>query len=158
MAQEGLLFDELSDFKKDLMRKAKAKFPDEVEGFLKDEAKKVNKIAKKIAKKEVGTSKGKKKDWEEAKSYHKRFKVGKPYKYSVDLCCRAFNSAPHAHLIEYGHVKTTKKGRELQALARKDVSWTNGKFIYKDAEFEFIPQYLNDVEMFLVKTLGDYLK
>ena len=35
MSQDGFLFDELSDFKKDLMRDIKENFPKETEKFIK---------------------------------------------------------------------------------------------------------------------------
>ena len=158
MSQEGFLFDELSEFKQNLLRDIKENYPKETEKFIKKEATKVAKVARKIAKREVGTSKGKKKNWVEAKSYHKKFKVGKTYKYSDDLCCRAYNSSPHAHLIEYGHVNvprgkaraTTKAGREQQ---KNDMSrgtgFTMGKLIFKQAELEFLSEFFDDAEKFL---------
>jgi|GEM_PF-869034 len=157
--QEGFLFSELSEFKQHLMQDIKENFPKETEKFIKQEASKCLKVAKKIARKEVGTSKGKKKNWIESKSYHKGFKVGKPYKYANDLCCRAYNKSPHAHLIEYGHVNvprsskraTTRAGRAEQASMKRGTGFTMGKFIFKDAEIEFINDFLNDAEMFMYK-------
>ena len=77
MSQDGFLFDQLSEFKQKLMRQVLRELPIETKKFIKDESRKCTKIAKKIAKKEVGTSKGKKKDWSLNESYHKNFKVGK---------------------------------------------------------------------------------
>ena len=62
MSQEGFLFDELSEFKQNLLRDIKENYPKETEKFIKKEATKVAKVARKIAKREVGTSKGKKKN------------------------------------------------------------------------------------------------
>ena len=157
MSQDGFLFGELSEFKQDLMRSIKNDFPKETENFIKNEASKCLQVAKKVAKKEVGTSKGKKKNWIESKSYHKGFKVGKPYKYSNDLCCRAYNKSPHAHLIENGHVNvprsskraTTRAGRAEQAKQQRGTGFTMGKFVFKLAELEFVNQYLTDAEMFM---------
>lgn len=155
--QEGFLFGELSEFKQSLMQEIKNNFPKETEKFIKDEAKKCLKVARKIAKREVGTSKGTKKNWQESKSYHKGFKVGKTYKYSNDLCCRAYNKSPHAHLIEYGHVNvprgnkraTTRQGRAEQSQMQRGVGFTMGKLVFKQAEIEFISDYLNDAEAFM---------
>jgi len=157
MAQEGFLFGELSDFKQSLMQDIKQNFPKETEKFIKDEAKKCLKVARKVAKREVGTSKGTKKNWIESKSYHKGFKVGKTYKYSDDLCCRAYNKSPHAHLIEYGHVNvprsskraTTRAGRAEQATQNRGTGFTMGKLVFKLAELEFLTQYLDDAEAFM---------
>lgn len=157
MSQEGFLFEKLSEFKQNLMREIKESFPKETEKFIKTEAQKCLKVARKVARKEVGTSKGKKKDWIDKKSYHKGFKVGKPYKYANDLCCRAYNKAPHAHLIEYGHVNvprsskraTTRAGRAEQATQQRGTGFTMGKLVFKIAELEFITQFLNDAEAFM---------
>ena len=157
MAETGFLFGQLSDFKQNLMKEIRDEFPKETEKFIKTEANKLSKVAKKIAKKEVGTSKGKKKNWIESKSYHKKFKVGKPYKYSSDLCCRAYNSSPHAHLIEYGHVivprgksrATTRAGREEQAKSNRGSGFVMGKLVFTLAELEFVTEFLNDSESFL---------
>lgn len=157
MTQEGFLFDELSEFKQNLLRDIKDVFPKETQKFLKTEASKCTKVARKIARRKVGTSKGKKKNWIDSKSYHKKFKVGKIYDYSGDMCCRAYNSSPHAHLIEYGHVNvprgskraTTRKGREEQSKQSRGVSFTEGHLIFKVAEMEFMTDFLNDTESFL---------
>lgn len=157
MTQEGFLFDELPEFKQHLLEDIKKRFPEETKKFIKSEAGACLKIAKKIAKKEVGTSKGAKKDWTESKSYHKGFKVGKTYNYSNDLCCRAYNKAPHAHLIEYGHVNvprsskraTTRAGRAEQAKQKRGTGFTMGKYVFKMAEIEFETQFFEDVEKFI---------
>jgi len=157
--QEGFLFDELSEFKQNLMQSIKKEFPEETKKFLKQEASKALKVAKKVAKKEVGTSKGKKKNWIESKSYHKGFKVGKIYEYSNDICCRAYNKAPHAHLIEWGHVNvprsskraTTRAGRAEQAKQQRGTGFTQGKLVFKIAELEFTNEYLDDAEKFMYK-------
>lgn len=166
MSQDGFLFGELSEFKQDLMREIKETFPKETEKFIKTEAGKCVKVARKVAKKEVGTSKGIKKDWVETKSYHKGFKVGKIYKYGNDLCCRAYNKSPHAHLIEYGHVNvprsskraTTRAGRAEQATQNRGTGFTMGKFVFKLAEMEFLSEYLDDAEKFMYQYFDDTTK
>jgi len=152
MSQDGFLFDELSDFKKDILRNIAKVYPEEAKDFIKTEAKKVLKITKKIARKQVGTSKGKKKKWVETKSYHKRFKVGKPYKYAEnDLCVRAFNSSRHGHMIEYGHIQTDHDKNPTG-------HFVLGNFIFKQAEIEFLTQYLNDCEEFMGKFVENTVK
>ena len=155
---DGFLFDQLTDFKKDLMREIQQKFPEDTKVFLKGEAKKLLQLARKNAKKEVGTSKGKKKDWVASKSYHRSWKVGKVYKYSgSDLCCRVYNKARHSHLVEYGHANvprgtkraTTVKGRQQQLKSRKVTSVTDGTFVLTFTEPEFKSQWLSDAEQFM---------
>lgn len=151
MSQDGFLFDELTEFKKDLMREIKNVFPKETAKFIKTETGKVLKVAKDIAKRDVGTSKGTKKNWNESKSYHKGFKVGKIYNYGNDVCCRAYNKSPHAHLIENGHVNVPRgsksSGRKKQKTSGS--SFTAGKFVFKKAEMAFSNEYIKDAEEFL---------
>lgn len=134
--QDGFLFDELSEFKKDLFRSINEKYSDETKKFIKKEAKKVAIKAKDIANKQVKKKTG---------LYHKSFKSGKVYKYGEsDTCCRAFNSAPHAHLIEYGHVQKGKTN-----------SFVPGKMIFKQAEIESTTEFLDDCEKFLTQFVDD---
>lgn len=166
--QEGFLFDELSDYLQNFLRDMMKKFPEEAEAFLKTESQKCLNVARKVAKKEVGTSKGKKKDWIDKKSYHKGFKVGKPYKYSSDMCRRVYNKSPHAHLIEYGHMNvprsskraTTRAGREQQKRERAQGknTFTLGKFVFKTAEMEFSEQFYLDADKFMHEHFNENLK
>lgn len=165
--ENGFLFNQLSEFKQDIMRSIKDKFPDSTTEFIKEEAKKIKKVAQKVAKKEVGTSKGKKKNWDEKKSYHKKFKVGKPYKYAEnDYCIRAYNASPHGHLVEYGHINvprgekraTTRAGREEQNASRTGSGFTLGKYVFKIAETQFLTEYLNDCEAFMTKFVENTVK
>ena len=141
----GFLFDELSEFKQDLMKDVQEKFPKEYEKFLKDEAKTIKKTAQKIAKKEVKkgdlhTRYNKKKQKEISTNYHKNFKIGKKYNYDGNVCIRVFNSARHAHLIENGHVLYSHG---------KPVGFVLGKMVFKITEYENKTQFLNDAEKFL---------
>lgn len=158
----GFLFDELSDLKKNIVRDIKNKFPDDAKKFIKQEAQKAKKLAQTIGKKRVGTAKGLKKNWSAEKSYHKRWKSGRPYKYSEsDLCCRVYNSAPHGHLIELGHVNiprgtkraTTVKGRLEQKKNQKGTGYTLGKLVVAETEVEFKSQWLDDAEKFIYEHL-----
>lgn len=158
---EGFLFDELSEAKQDLLRSISKVYPKESDKFLKDEAKKLLKVSKKVGKQEVGTSKGKKKNWDANKSYHKKFKVGKKYDYNGDDCIRVYNSAPHAHLIEFGHRNiprgqkraTTREGRKNDT--RKATGFTMGKLVFDIAQLEFEPDFKNDCEQFMIKYVDD---
>ena len=141
----GFLFDELSEFKQNLIKEVQEKFPKEYEKFLKDEAKTIKKTAQKIAKKEVKkgdlhTRYNKKKQKEISTTYHKNFKSGKKYTYDGNVCIRVFNSARHAHLIENGHVLYSHG---------KPVGFVLGKMVFKITEYESKTQFLNDAEKFL---------
>ena len=60
MSQEGFLFDELSEFKQNLMRDVQKNFPKETEKFIKQEAGKLVKVARKLQKKKLELQRGKK--------------------------------------------------------------------------------------------------
>ena len=164
MFDEGFLFDELSQAKRDILRSISKAYPKESDKFLKDEAKKLLKVTKKVAKKEVGTSKGKKKDWEASKSYHRKFKVGKKYKYDTDDCIRVYNSAPHAHLIEYGHRQiarglkraTTREDRKNDS--RPVGGFVLGKYVFDFAQLEFTEPFKDDCEAFMYQFVDDTVK
>ena len=164
MFDEGFLFDELSEAKQDILRSISKAYPKESDKFLKDEAKKLLKVTKKVAKKEVGTSKGKKKNWDANKSYHKKFKVGKKYKYDTDDCIRVYNSSPHAHLIEYGHRQiprgqkraTTREGRKNDT--RQATGFVLGKYVFDYAQLDFTPEFKNDCEEFMYQYVDDTIR
>lgn len=160
----GFLFNELSEAKQNLMRAAKEKFPEETKEFLKEQAKKLRQKARKIGKRDVGTSKNKKKNWISQKSYHQKFKIGKIYIYGEsDKCIRVYNSASHGHLVEYGHVNiprgtkraTTRKGRIEQLKNRKGTGITLGRYVFTLAEIEHTTQFLEDANMFLYQFVDD---
>lgn len=142
LASDGFFYDELSDYRKQLLHETADLFPDKTENFLKDCAKEASKIQKRIARSDVGTSKGKKKKWTAAESYHKRFKVGKIYLYEGARAIRAYNSARHAHLIEDGHF--AKNGK-----------FVPGRHVMKSAVNEFRPKFHSELEKFLFNFFSD---
>lgn len=131
---DGFFFEELSEFKQDLLREASEVFTKETETFLKKEGRKLSNIQKNIAKQDVGTT-GKNGD----KSYHKRFKVSKIYGNQGDKFLKALNSSPHAHLIEYGHKSTNGK-------------FVPGRYVMKSSENQFKHEFEKDCDEFL----GEY--
>lgn len=161
MSQEGLIFSDLSDFKQDLLKDIATNYPKAIKKFIKQEARKCSKVAKKIAKREVGTNKGKKKDWVDTKSYHKRFDSSSVFNFSSgEYGCKAFNNARHAKIIEYGHVNVPR-GEGKKNHSKKDRrsgkggqghGFVAGKFIFKKAELEFKSQFEKDTEDFI----GEY--
>lgn len=145
MAETGFLFNELSEFKQDLMRDIQAFFPKETDEFLKEEAKGLKKVVQKVANSNV--KKGEthfrtdKNGRKKSTNYHKNFKIGKKYVRGDSRCLRVFNSARQAHLIEYGHANYNKHGEPN--------GFTLGKYVFKEAELEFESQFKDDAEKFL---------
>lgn len=135
--QDGFYFDELSEFRQDLLKEVNRVFPEETNKFLKDEARTLSKIQKQIARQDVGTT-----DKNGDKSYHQKFKVGKIYLYGDEKAIRAYNSSPHAHLIEYGHKTVNNK-------------FVSGRYVLKASENEFKNDFFKDTEEFLFKFVDD---
>lgn len=159
--QDGFIYDELSDFRKDLLNQINNLYPKASKNFIWAEGRKLQKLQKKIAKQDVGTT-GKNGD----KSYHKKFECTKPTKNGDDLYVKAQNTAPHAHLIEYGHMNvprsekpaTTREGRKRQQaerIAKGTYTYTQGKYVMKKSEMQFPKTYEEDCEKFLYKYFDD---
>lgn len=116
-------------------------FPKETEKFMKQEARDLRKRMLAYAKTKVKKVTG---------NYFKGFKPGKKvYKWSdADYNVRVYNSAPHAHLIEYGH-RAMFWGRSS--------GWVPGKHIMENAMQQFAPEFENHIENdladFIVKEL-----
>lgn len=158
MSQDGFLFGELSEFKQNLLHDIKTDYPKAIEKFIKQEARKCSRVAKKIAKRDVGTAKGKKKDWVDTKSYHKRFDSSSVFKFSTgEYGCKAFNNARHAKIIENGHInvprgegkKNHDKKKRRSGKGGQGHGFVPGKFIFKKAELEYAPQFEKNAENFV---------
>ena len=85
----------LTEYQKDLLEVAQKQLPKDVDRILRNAARKGARMALQRANSEVGKVNN---------IYHKRFKAGKPFDgHGGERVIRVLNSAPHAHLIEYGH-------------------------------------------------------
>ncbi len=144
MSSDGFDFHELTNFEQDLIKLANDVMPRESKSFLRKEGTKLKRCTLNIAKAKVKKKTG---------AYYKSIKKGKVYKYNDSLAVRCYasnakdsdKSAPHAHLIEYGHRLVTKDGREI--------GWVDGKYVFQDAEQEFQSQYFTDCEDFIDEVL-----
>lgn len=161
---ECVEFTSLTQFKKELLDAVNKKYPKETKKFIKNQARKCSKLAKKIAKQEIGTNKGKRKDWVDTKSYHKRFDSSSVYeKGTGEICCKAFNNARHAKLIEFGHLNVPRgegknKSPRRSGKSGTSVGFTQGKFIMKKAEMQYINTFQSEAEEFLYTFLGNMVK
>lgn len=99
--------DELLDFYKKVTETAEL-FPERVKKALKTAAKSTLKTVKQTAAAKVKSGRDRVKTKNNGKkvklNYHARFKVGRVFKKGSDSCIRVYNSAPHGHLLENGHV------------------------------------------------------
>ena len=159
MGETGFFYDELTDFQKDMMDLALKGFPKETDKFLRQEGRKLTALQKRIARQDVGTTKGIKKGWKKATSYMAGFRTSKIFIRDDIKKVSAHNKAPHAHLVEYGHMQiprsekraTTKEGRKAQYKKRKaakDTKYTHGKYVITASYNEFKHQFASDCEKF----------
>lgn len=74
-------------------------------------------------------------------NYIKSIKRGKVYDFKGALAVRAYSTAPHAHLIEYGHIKKDRTGKEH--------GFTRGKHIFTTASKEFEDEFYSDTKKFI---------
>ena len=126
----------LTEYQKDLLQVAQKELPKEVDRILRNSARKGARMALQRANSEVGKVNG---------IYHKKFKAGKVFDgYDGERVVRVLNSAPHAHLVEYGHDqvlnppkddgrKGVKPGR---GIGRK-VGEVKGRFTLQEAMQQF---------------------
>lgn len=95
--------DELVELSEEMLDMVTTRWPKENKRFIRKEARSALKIAKETARSRLKNLR----PASVKSSYMSGMKVGKPYYYledPTDLSIRAYNSSPHGHLIEHGHV------------------------------------------------------
>ncbi|APH15045.1 bacteriophage HK97-gp10, tail-component family protein [Clostridium sporogenes] len=124
---------QLDKFGKDLLNTAKKDFPKKSKAFLRKEARKLNKKNKAtFVSKGIG---------EETGNLKKGFKAGKLYKYKgKELAIRAYNSSPHAHLLNDGWMHKARNG---------DEKFIPGFHFIEESAQSFNSEYYTDIDEFL---------
>ncbi len=123
---------DLEYLEKELIRMAK-NYPRETQKFLRQQGSKLKTVITKRAKSTIKKKTG---------NYLKGIKRGKPYKYKEnEYTIRVYNSKPHAHLIEKGHIIRSKDGKEH--------GFKKGYGIFEKAEIEFREKFIVAADKFL---------
>nr|DAS40378.1 MAG TPA: putative tail component [Caudoviricetes sp.] len=123
----------LNEFTKEMLDICSKEYPKQVKRML-------QKSGNKLRRKVVGKAKGMVKT--KTGNYIKGFKRGRVYKYGGDEdAVRVYNSAPHAHLIEYGHRMVTKSGKE--------VGFVKGYHVLDGIKGEFSEEFSKDIDEML---------
>lgn len=123
----------LDQLSKDLLKLAgDIKNGKETKSFLKKEGIKLKNKTISVAKSRVKKKTG---------NYIKGIKSGKVYEYQGAYACRTYSTAPHAHLIEYGHaiIDRNGKGHDCQ----------RGYNVFETAKKNFEDEFESDTENFL---------
>lgn len=124
---------QLDKFSKQLLNTAKKEYPKKTKAFLRKEVKKLNKSNKQtFNSKGIGEYRG---------NLKKGFRTGKLYKYQgKELAIRAYNSSPHAHLLNDGWMHKAKDGSE---------KFIPGFDFIGDSAKAFNSEYYTDIDEFL---------
>lgn len=145
----GDIFDirELTKYKENLVKLANDTMPQESKKFIKKEANKLNSKNKSVYKsKGIG---------EETGNLIKGFKAGKAYKFDGAWSARAFNSSPHAHLIDKGYMwkphKKVAKGQKVKQTGEE--RFIPGFHFMEDAAKAFEGTYYEDINDFIDQVL-----
>ena len=123
----------LDQLSKDLLKLANGiKDGKETKKFLKKEGIKIKNNTISTAKSRVKKKTG---------NYIKGIKSGKVYEYQGAYACRTYSTAPHAHLIEYGHNVVDRVGGKHE--------FKDGYSVFLSAKKDFEKEFESDTEKFL---------
>lgn len=155
MSRNGFEFTELLAME-GCFENIEKQFPKESRAFLRKQGTELNRQTKKIAKQRVGRNgKGPDRDKPASKRYINGFKRGKVYKHegSNSFAVRVYNSRPHAHLLEYGHVQLTHEKTPPKTGER----FVKGFHVLRDSASAFEPKFNADVEEFFDNLMDEGL-
>lgn len=146
----GMDSHELSDLVRNMYRTAEQHYPDRAKDFLKDQAnagrRKLRAKTKAVTKKKSG-------------NLLKGIRRTGVQKYGDDLQIRVYNKAPHAHLIEHGHViwvPTRTPSGDIGA--KKTNNKVAGRHPGADTTKELKENFSTGVEKFVDKLLKEGLE
>lgn len=132
MSTEGMDTRELDELVKNMFRTAQDVYPDEAKSFLKKEGNKGRRLlrakTKAVTKKKTG-------------NLLKGIRRTGVQKHDGDFQIRVYNKAPHAHLIEHGHV--------LWVNGTKTEKFVPGKHPAADTTKQLKREFPRDVEGFV---------
>ena len=137
MSTEGMDTRELDELVKNMFRTAQDVYPDEAKSFLKKEGNKGRRLlrakTKAVTKKKTG-------------NLLKGIRRTGVQKHGGDFQIRVYNKAPHAHLIEHGHV--------LWVNGTKTEKFVPGKHPAADTTKQLKREFPRDVEGFVDEMLS----
>lgn len=114
----GFDLKELDKLNRDLLRLAGTTYPEEAKRFLQEQANaarvRLRKNTQAVTTKRTG-------------NLLKGVNKGRAHTYAGSWQVRVYNKAPHAHLIEHGHVMANSKGEPILNASGQE-RWVNGRF------------------------------
>lgn len=139
MTRSGFDAGDLTDLYASLTRLANEQYPREAKSFLRSQG---NKARTRLRNKTKSVTK--KKTGNLLKGIDKR----QPKLYQGSFQIRVYNKAPHAHLIEHGHVMADKFGNPILNEFGQEM-WVNGRFPAAQTTNELKAIWPGEVEKFI---------
>lgn len=143
MSTSGFDASDLSDLENQLLRLAAKQYPKEAKSFLRTQGNKaktrLRNRTKSVTKKKTG-------------NLLRGIDKSAPKLYEGSFQIRVYNKAPHAHLIEHGHVMTDKFGNPILNAMGQEM-WVNGRFPAAQTTNELKAILPGEVEQFIDELL-----
>lgn len=139
MSTSGFDASDLSDLENQLLRLASKQYPKEAKSFLRTQGNKaktrLRNRTKSVTKKKTG-------------NLLRGIDKSAPKLYEGSFQIRVYNKAPHAHLIEHGHVMTDKFGNPILNAMGQEM-WVNGRFPAANTTNELKTLWPAEVDKFI---------
>lgn len=143
MSTSGFDASDLSDLENQLLRLAAKQYPKEAKSFLRTQGNKaktrLRNRTKSVTKKKTG-------------NILRGIDKSAPKLYEGSFQIRVYNKAPHAHLIEHGHVMADKYGKPILNTMGQEM-WVNGRFPAAQTTNELKAIWPGEVEQFIDELL-----
>lgn len=143
MTESGFDTGDLTDLYASLTRLANEQYPREAKSFLRTQGNKaktrLRNKTKAVTKKKTG-------------NLLKGIDKSQPKLFQGSFQIRVYNKAPHAHLIEHGHVMADKFGKPILNEFGQEM-WVNGRFPAAQTTNELKDIWPGEVEQFIDELL-----
>lgn len=143
MTRSGYDADDLTDLYASLTKLANEQYPKEAKSFLRSQGNKaktrLRNKTKSLTKKKTG-------------NLLKGIDKSPPKLFQGSSQIRVYNKAPHAHLIEHGHVMADKFGKPILNEFGQEM-WVNGRFPAAKTTNELKAIWQGEVEQFIDELL-----
>lgn len=146
--EAGFDLGDLNELNEKLLDLAQDQFPKEAKKFIRRQGSKCETRLRNAYKTKVGKKTG---------NLMKGVGRGMPQQYSGSYQIRVYNNAPHAGLIEHGHVLCDKSGNPILDAAGQE-RWVDGKYVAANTVNEYKKIYPEEVDKFVDEMLEKGLK
>lgn len=146
--EAGFDLRELEELNAQLLKLADEQFPKETKKFIRRQGARLERQLRNAYKTKVKKKTG---------NLQKGVERGMPTLYEGDWQIRVRNVAPHAHLIEHGHVMKDKNKNPIKNSFGQEI-WVEGKYVAAFTVNDFKKEYPQAVDEFVDQMLEAGLK